>query len=219
MSPEQLRMYKEMREDFVATINDDFCAADLAITKALRLQQIVSGHIPVENMDKNKRVERFEKNPRADALEELLLDLTPKHKIIVWAVFAEDYNVIEDVLNRNKIDFVSLTGKTKENDRQKFVDRFNTDPKCRVLYGHPDAGGIGVNLIASSVSIYYSRNFRLDFNLQSEARNFRGGSEIHEVITRIDIVCAGTIDELVLQALERKEKMGLNILRSMKGSI
>jgi len=50
------------------------------------------------------------------------------------------------------------------------------------------------------VSIFYSRNFSLEYDIQAEARNYRGGSERHTKVTRYDLVTPGTIDEQVLKA-------------------
>jgi SNF2 family DNA or RNA helicase len=74
------------------------------------------------------------------------------------------------------------------------------------------AGGIGVNMVAASYSIYYSKNFSYGDDAQSESRNHRGGSERHEKITRIDLVCPQTIDELVNEALKAKKNIGELIL-------
>jgi SNF2 family DNA or RNA helicase len=62
----------------------------------------------------------------------------------------------------------------------------------------------GVNLIEAPNAIYYSRDFSLEKDIQSEARNYRGGSEIHEKVTRYDLVSRGTIDMDVLKALRGK---------------
>ena len=44
-------------------------------------------------------------------------------------------------------------------------------------------------------------------DLQAEARNYRGGSERHERITRIDIVTPDTIDEDIMEALRAKRSV------------
>jgi SNF2 family DNA or RNA helicase len=84
-----------------------------------------------------------------------------------------------------------------------------------VLIGHPGSGGIGVNLTASSVSIFYSRGFSLEHDIQAEARNYRGGSERHDKITRIDLVAPGTIDEEVVRKLHAKQTISDVILKGM----
>ena len=62
-----------------------------------------------------------------------------------------------------------------------------------------------MNLTAASYSIHYTRSFSLVDDLQCEARNYRGGSERHESITRIDIVTPDTIDEEIITALREKK--------------
>ena len=62
------------------------------------------------------------------------------------------------------------------------------------------------------------RKERTEKNLQAEARNYRGGSEKHSKITRLDIVAKGTIDELVLVALQEKQDVSEVVLKYMKGN-
>jgi SNF2 family DNA or RNA helicase len=61
--------------------------------------------------------------------------------------------------------------------------------------------------------IYYSKGYNLEHDQQSEARCWRGGSEIHSKITRIDLVCKGTIDEVINEALLKKQNLADMILR------
>lgn len=223
MGKEQARMYEQMRRDLVATIQTEgsgerHSIAELAITKALRLQQIVSGHIRVDGINgEDDKTIQIKDNPRKTALTQLLEDLAPYHKILVWSVFRSNYDDIRDACVSLDLEYAELHGQI--NDRDAQITRFNTDPKCRVLIGHPGSGGIGVNLVAASYSIFYSRSFSLEFDIQAEARNYRGGSERHESITRIDLVTPNTIDELVLKALASKTALSNSVLKNHIGEI
>lgn len=210
LEKEQKKHYLQMKELFITYIQDKACVATLAITKGLRLQQIISGHMPMDDGS----IITFEKTSREIALQELLEDLCPYHKVIVWAVFREDYRIIKRVCNTLSLPFVELHGEVPNKEKFENMDKFNTDESIRVLIGHPQSGGIGVNLIAASYSIYYSRNFSLENDLQSEARNYRAGSEIHKSITRIDIVAKDTLDEAVLSSLQNKKDIGAEVLRA-----
>lgn len=214
MSPEQKAIYESMQKDFVAFTLSGMCVASLAITKGLRLMQIVSGYLPVEE-GQHVTETAFKETPREAALRELLSELTPQHKVIVWAVYHSNYATIRKACDDLSLSYVEIHGQVSTDLKFKAVDRFNNDPSVRVLIGHPGSGGIGINLVAASYSIFYSRNFSLENDLQAEARNYRGGSEIHEKITRIDFVTPGTIDELVLKSLENKIDVGEKILRSI----
>ena len=210
LSDEQKRMYKDMKEDFIAYLGDKACVASIALTKGLRLQQMVSGFWVDEE---GKKEHEFKKNPRLDALQELLTEITPNHKVIVWSSFRRNYTDITKLCDESGIKCVGLYGGLTDKIRQEAIDSFQTDPSVRVMIANPAAGGVGVTLTAASYMIYYSRSFHLEHDLQSEARCHRGGSEIHDKITRIDIVAPNTIDEIILGALSRKENLASGILK------
>lgn len=213
LSKEQKRVYEELKKDLITFLNDKACTAPLAITKSLRLQQIVSGFVMGEDMEGKSEVIDLKENPRAKVLEKLLVEYSEHHKLIIWAVFKNNYKTIREVCDKLKIPFVEVHGEIKTKDKFKNVDTFNQDPKCRVLIGHPNSGGVGINLVASSISIFYSRNFSLGQDIQAEARNYRGGSEIHESILRIDLIAKDTIDEVIQKALASKQAISDKLLK------
>lgn len=213
LSPEQKRLYNEMKKNFIAFLNtpkgDKAIVAELAITKALRLQQIITG---VVKFSDEQEALILDDTPREKALKELLEVICQGHKVLVWAVFVPNYEIIRRTCERLNIGYREAHGGTSTEAKKKAVDDFNNDPDVRVFIGHPLSLGIGINLVAASYSIFFSRNFSLENDLQSEARNYRGGSEIHDKITRIDLVAKGTIDELILEALEQKKSVADAIL-------
>lgn len=212
MTTEQARLYKEMKNHFITYLNDKACVAQLALTKALRLQQIVSGFVKTAE---GKEV-TLKNTPRENALEDLLRELTPNHKVIVWSVFKHNFATIKRICEKLEVDYVEVHGGITAKNKQIAIERFTNDDRCRVFSGHPGAGGIGINLTVSDYSVYYSRTFSLEFDLQSEARNHRGGSERHQKITRIDLVCRDTIDELVQKRLAEKMEMGEKLLQAIE---
>lgn len=212
MTGEQLRVYKDMESDAVAYFKNDVISADLAITKALRLQQIVTGYVTNDE----GQLQIFPDNQRIEALGELLESIGENQKVIVWAVFKQNYEDIRRLLGHRKISYTELTGETPPGDRQRNVDLFNRETGPRVLIANPASAGIGVNLVAASYAIYFSRGFSLENDLQSEARNYRGGSERHSKVTRIDIVTRGSMDLVVLEALKNKQDVSEAILYHMR---
>jgi SNF2 family DNA or RNA helicase len=213
MTAPQKKNYKEMKEDFITwlgqTPTDSAIVAQTALTKLLRLMQITSGFVKNEG-----GVEiPYEKNPKADALEELLEGILP-NKVIVWAVFKQNYDTIRRVVGKLGVQMVECHGEIPNAKKFEAVDRFNQDPDVKVFLGHPQSLGIGINLVSASYMIYFSRNFSLENDIQSEARNYRAGSEIHESVTRYDIVAPGTIDELCLAQVGEKNKMSLSLVKN-----
>lgn len=210
LSPVQTKLYNEMKEEFVAYLGSQAVVAELAMTKALRLQQILTGVLKFDDGRENV----LHDIPRVNALKDILENIANDHKVIVWSVFKSNYAQIRKVCEDLKLKYVEAHGETPNKQKFENVELFNTDEDTRVFIGHPGSLGIGINLIAASYSVYFSRNFSLENDIQSEARNYRGGSEIHEKITRIDLVTKDTIDELVLQAINSKQKIADYILEN-----
>lgn len=210
LASDQRAAYEEMKKEFITYVQDKACVATLAITKALRMQQILSGFVRLEDGS----IHRFKENPRAKALKELLEEICieAEQKCIVWSVFHEDYEVIRKTCEDLKIEYREIHGLVSGPDKLRAMEDFELKPEVKIIVGSPGAGGIGVNLIAASYSIWYSRNFNLEHDQQAEARNYRGGSERHKKVTRLDLVAPGTLDALVLDALSKKKKLADSIL-------
>lgn len=223
LSREQERIYNEMQEHLVANLDDseddlreiledmpEVMQADLAIVKTLRLMQICAGVVkPDDGVAK-----MLEKVPRLEMLEETLREITAgtDNKVIIWSIFKPTYWAIATVCDKLGLPYVFLTGETK--DKQASMDSFNDNPEIRVIIANQGAGGTGVTLNAANYSLYYSRSFNLAHDLQSEARNYRGGQTRN--VTRIDLVAPETIDAEIVTALAEKKAHAEDILDQKK---
>ncbi len=213
LSPEQNKNYKEMKETFITWLkngdNKTPVVATTALTKLLRLMQITSGFVK----DDDGTEIPYKKNPKAEALDELLETILP-NKVIIWAVFKQNYEFVRKVVAKHKVLMVECHGDVPNAKKFEAVERFNTDPNVKVFLGHPRSLGIGINLVAANYMIYYSRDFSLGNDVQSEARNYRAGSEIHDNVTRYDLVAGGTVDELCMVSLENKSEISLSLVKN-----
>ena len=214
LSPMQRKLYDEMKRDFITFVDGQACAAPLAMIKGLRLQEILSGYVTVEG-EAGYEVKEIEDNPRADACAELLREITPNAKVLVWASFRQNYVTLRRILDKLGVGYVFVTGDQDDAEKKAAIHRFHTDDKCRVFVGNPGSGGIGINLTIAPYAIFYSRNFNREHKLQAEARNHRGGSEIHDQITQYDLIAKGTMDEKVLERHEMRETISLAVLRDL----
>lgn len=218
MLPDQKKAYDAMKRDYVTFIGERAASANLAIVKALRLMQIASGYLPYDTMGDEERSQKtWDATPKLQALKDLLEEYTPTSKVLVWATWRENYGQIKAVCDRLGLGSTALYGGLSSNERDASLDLFDKDDACRVLIGHPGAGGIGVDLVNAGYSIFYSRTFSLEQSIQAEARNYRQGSleAGHKKVTRIDLVCGGTIDEEVVKRLHQKEVISESVLREV----
>lgn len=215
MTPQQRKMYEDMKRDYIAFIETntgvEAVVAQMGLVKALRLMQIASGFCKTDKGNE----ELYLDTPKDKALSELLEDYSGKHKIIVWAVFSKNYAAIRRVCGELNIAYREATGETTPREKDGNIHDFKTKDDVRVLIANPEATGIGINLVQSDISIFYSRNFSLGQSLQAEARNYRGGSEMHEKVTRIDLVCENSLEEKVQLVLANKKELSDKVLRTL----
>ena len=67
--------------------------------------------------------------------------------------FTQILDILQRILDREKIKFVVLTGSTPVDVRQSLVDEFTEDESIQVFLLSTKAGGMGINLTAASVVI------------------------------------------------------------------
>lgn len=192
MSPEYRKYYDEMRKHMRTEIAGEEITATIALTKLMRLQQIICG-------DPN-RIRCME-----DGLAEILDDNSAK--IIIWCRFLEDIEKTSEYLSKRlgASSYVQFHGAVPDSRRQELVDRFQNDPRCRVFIGQSDTGGMGLTLTAAHTVVYFSNSFKLETRLQSEDRAHRIGQESH--VTYVDIQADRTIDQKIIDALTRKKAL------------
>lgn len=218
MSPEQKKAYDTFKRDLLVFIDRQredgtplAVIAELAITKAMKLLQIANGFAIAED----KIVQRYP-CPKLDRMMEKILELYENHKIILWCSFKEHYKMISERLKEHNIKHVFLTGEQSTKEKQESIQDFCNDKSIPCIIANRGAGGVGCNLVESDYAINVSRNFKLSEELQSESRNYRGGSERHETIIKLDLVTEGSIEEDVVTALNNKEELSSRILDILK---
>ena len=196
MTAKQKKIYQNMKKSFVAELEGQMIEAPEAITRLLRLQQILCGWFPSE--DGVSQID--EQNPRIEAMKEILSDIDSK--VIIWARFKADLRAIERALGELA---VSYHGDVSSDAREVAVDRFQNDPKIKYFIGQPQSGGIGLTLTAADYVIYYSNSFDLEQRMQSEDRCHRIGTKNN--VTYIDIETRKSVDSKIIQALREKKSL------------
>ena len=170
LTPDQLKLYDQMRKEALATLNGKTTTTVNALTQLMRLQQITCGHFTADDGStqsiKNNRIGEL-----MDVLEET------EGKAIIWAHYQYDITTIikEVVKVHGPGSIVDYYGLTPQDERQGNIKKFQSDPKCRFIVGTPATGGYGITLTAANTVIYYSNGYDLEKRLQSEDRAHRIG--------------------------------------------
>lgn len=214
MSPELKKLYTQLERDFMVFLDESkdsdksgAVVANLAVTKATKMMQLVSGAV----IDEEGNTIILKQNPKLDALEDIL-EQTRGQKVIVWAHFVANHEMIVKLCEKMKLKYVMINGSVSAQEKQDRIHQYQNDDETTVFIGSQAAAGVGVNLQQAGYSIYFSRSHNLAHDLQSEGRCYRAGSiNFHQKVTRIDLVMEETIDELVDECLKGKAELATKI--------
>lgn len=205
MSEDQRRLYSEMQKSAVAILEtEDIVTAPIVLTQLVRLHQISCGFAK----DTEGKVHRIGKNPKIEALKEVLGQTSGK--VIVWCNYVENIREIEDEFrNSDYGELVTYYGGTSASDRERAIESFQQGG-ARIFVGNPSTAGFGLTLTAAEVVVYFSNSYNLEHRLQSEDRAHRIGQQ--KSVLYVDLMTPGTVDEKIIKALVAKKQIGNQIL-------
>ena len=206
LTDEQDKIYKQMKQQALATLNGKMLTTKNVVTQLMRLQQITSGHFTSDDGEI-----QIVKNNRIKELTNILDEISGK--VVIWAHWRYDIKTIVEHLKKEYGDnsVVTYYGNTSDEDRQKAIREIqNPNSKVRFIVGTPQTAGFGITLTGASTMIYYSNGYDLEKRQQSEARIDRIGQTKN--MTYIDIICEKTVDERIVKALRRKVNIATEIM-------
>lgn len=207
MTPEQEKLYTQMRDDFLVELeNGAILDAPLAITRLLRLQQILCGHLPGETEASTGWLQI--PTNRTKVYMEVVGEAKDHSKILTWCRFRADAQVVAKSLKEAGIGYVIYAGTSEQ--RTEAIRQFREDPDIRVFIANPATAGIGLNLTVSNVTIWYSLSFDLEQYLQANDRNHRIGQK--NPVTYVHLETPNTIDTKLIKSLVSKKNIADMIL-------
>ena len=205
LTSEQERLYEQMRQEALATLNGKTVTTMTALTQLMRLHQITCGHFAADDGSiqevKNNRLAEL-----LDVLDEI------EGKAIIWAHYQHDvkniFKLLEDKYGPGSV--VHYYGKTLPEQRDYAIKNFKDNNKVRFFVGTPQTGGYGITLVQASTVIYYSNGYDLEKRMQSEDRAHRIGQK--KKVTYIDFIAPNTIDEKIRKALRKKINIASKVM-------
>lgn len=199
MSEKERDIYDTFRADMVAKVKGEEIDAANAAVLSGKLLQMANGCI----YDEDKKALQIH-DRKLEALEELIKGANGKPVLIAYW-FQNDLSRIKERFTIREI-----------KSSQDIAD-WNSG-KIPVAVIHPASAGHGLNLqTGGSTMIWFGLTWSLELYQQCNARPHRQGQMdpvvIHHIITK------GTIDEDVMAALQRKEKIQSALIRAVKANL
>jgi SNF2 family DNA or RNA helicase len=204
LEPAARKAYKKLLKDSIAELDGGVITAPQVITRILRLQQITGGYVQIDEAKTLTKISDAKRLALVDTLEDLL---DAGKKVVIFARFLAE---VSDITNTAKKMFgedavVVITGAVDQKERGPIVDRFQTDPDCKVFIAQTATAGLGITLTAADTAIFYSCDYSYANHEQARARIHRIG-QLNRC-TYIYMVAEKTVDEDVLDILQSKKSM------------
>jgi len=196
----RLAMQKKVR-DAVATLGIDKSQI-IVLDALLKMRQVCCDP---------RLLKSEEESPPSSAKLEMLKEMLPEmieegRRILLFSQFTGMLKLIEAELQALKIDYVTLTGQTK--DRATPIDRFQGGDVPLFLISLK-AGGVGLNLTAADTVIHYDPWWNPAAENQATDRAHRIGQDKSVFVYKL--ITEGTVEEKILEMQERKRALAAGI--------
>lgn len=208
MSEKTAKHYEELKRQLLTEMSDGTIVdARNAQTGLLRLQQVLSGYLPLEAGD----YEVFS-DERLDEMMEIIAQV--EGQVNIWARFQMDIQRVKQRIDEefgagSCVTYYGLDGKP---EREENLKEFFRGEK-RFIVSNPAAGGVGRNEFRFSPNtIYFSNSFDALQRWQSEDRTHRHGMNAEIAPTYFDLEArrrggAMTVDRVILRNLSAKKSL------------
>lgn len=197
---DEKKKYEELKKDLILQLPDGEITAANAASLTGKLSQMANGAV---YSDDESILEIHQR--KLDALEDIIESANGKPVLVAYW-FRHD-------LERIKKRFVVREIKTSRD----IADWNNGSIPVAAI--HPASAGHGLNLQSGgSALVWFGITWSLELYQQTVARLWRQGQTANTVVIQ-HIVTVGTIDEHIMQALERKDASQAALIEAVKAEI
>jgi hypothetical protein len=149
--------------------------------------------------------------PKLGELEPILAEIrdNPEVKVIIFSEWTRMLELVRELCTRLRLGSAWHTGSVPQQKRRAEINRFKTDPACRVFLS-TDSGGVGLNLQTASVVI----NCDLPWNPAKLEQRIARAWRKHQTraVTVINLVSTDTIEHRMLATLADKRGLADGVL-------
>ena len=148
---------------------------------------------------------------KMDECMSLLEDLLemPGVKVVVFSQWLRTHDMLIRRLEAHKRDCAYFHGSLEQRKRRDVLDRFKTDPNCRILLC-TDSGGVGLNLQEASAVIIMDQPWNPAVLEQRIGRVHRLGQQRNVQVYHF--IARGTIEEKMLEVIKFKTSVFKGVL-------
>ena len=201
MDSNERELYDELKTELVLSLGDDIIDAKNAAALSGKLTQMSNGAVYSEAGDAIRLHDR-----KLDALEDLI-EAANGNPVLVAYWYQHDIQRIQERFPKVR---------TLRTSRD--IADWNAG-KIPVAAIHPASAGHGLNLQAGgSTLVWFGLTWSLELYQQTNARLWRQGQQAETVVIH-HIITTDTIDEQIMDALERKDRTQAALIDAVRAQL
>ncbi len=218
MEENQRKIYNQYKDFYRNQIINEISANGLGRSKftilqgLTKLRQICDS--PSILPDDNNYTETAAK---VTELTEQLKQIKGSNKALIFSQFIGMLSLIKKSFDENDINYAYFDGSTSTKDRQKMIEKFQTDPDCHTFLISLRAGGVGLNLTAADYVYLVDPWWNPAIEQQAIDRTHRIGQDKNIFAYRM--ICKDTIEEKILKLQEKKKSLVKDIISDDSGFV
>ena len=209
LTKEQMKLYLQLQNQYCT----DNIVVDNGLKLYLRFQDVCNGYEPIDHgdtIDENGKVRHnielkpLADNPKLDMLEEVIDDIGDK-QVVVWCSRTKLLYDAEAHMREMGYTTAIYDGKIDKKLREEGYQSFS-EGKTQLIFVNQASGAYGLDgLKEADYAVYLCNSYSVEQRAQSENRIYRG--EITRSKYIIDIICKGTCEDRVTEALKQGKEL------------
>ena len=215
LTDEQIELYEQVRRQMDQKVRQEIREKGLArsqitvLDALLKLRQVCCD----PRLVKLEEARKVTSSAKLQRLMGMLEDLTDEgRQVLVFSQFTSMLALIAEQLEQQGLDYVTLTGATK--DRQTPVEMFQ-DGEVPIFLISLKAGGTGLNLTAADTVIHYDPWWNPAVEAQASDRAHRIGQDKPVFVYKM--IAEGTVEERIVDMQARKRDLASLVQSAEQG--
>ncbi|PBD25504.1 helicase, partial [Pseudomonas aeruginosa] len=219
LSEAQRELYETVRLALDRKVREEIARRGLARSRIvilealLKLRQVCCDTRLLQRQEDGARSGRALSSGKLAYLLDMLDELIAEgRRVLLFSQFTSMLALIEDALRQRGVDYVLLTGETR--DRRAPVQRFQSG-KVPVFLISLKAGGVGLNLTAADTVIHYDPWWNPAVENQASDRAYRIGQDKPVFVYRL--IARGTVEEKIQHLQQEKAALANGLFSEGNG--
>ena len=216
LDTDQRKLYDELRDHYRLNLLGQIAEKGLAKSRFMILEALLRLRQAACHPGLIDKSRAGDPSAKLDALMPRLAEVVDEeHKALVFSQFTSFLSLVRKQLDKDGVVYEYLDGKTK--NRQEKVDRFQSDPNCKLFLISLKAGGLGLNLTTADYVFLLDPWWNPAVEAQAIDRTHRIGQTRQVFAFRL--IAKNTVEEKVLALQQTKRDLADAIINADNSSI